>query len=174
LEQARGSPVLGVTLDYQLAAHCGDAHPHIAAACGGNSPQLLALAAALLGRDTLTNDAISKATGDTDGESQPTMTQIIQQAHFKPPGSRCAFLWHQDSVFRRFHYGDFVDVNGRGSYCNIAIAIDAEFAPVDASGVPRGFGPVGHNGLGLFRLQFPEVLTFAYFYSICWISGSFL
>lgn len=109
------------TLELLLAAHCGSAHPSLARLGGGDHPKLLALAAALLD--------LAPAPGQQ-------MTQIIQQAHFKPPGSSCAFPWHQDSTFRRVHQGDFVDTNGRGSYCNISVAVDTEFL----------HGPGDHNG----------------------------
>jgi hypothetical protein len=96
---------LGSIRDTLLAAHCGAAHADLEALGGGDqSPDLLALAAALLDRDVL-------AKGKGEGEAVQ-LTQIIQQAHFKPPLTSCAFPWHQDSLFRRFHQGDFVDVNG--------------------------------------------------------------
>ena len=118
------------SFDLKLAAHCGTAHPTLAALGGDENPKLLAVAAALLG---INPDADERA-----------MVQIIQQAHFKGPGSKCAFVWHQDSQFRRFHWGDFIDTNGRGSYVNIAVAMDGEFA---SDGINPAITPDGdHNG----------------------------
>eukprot|EP00038_Savillea_parva_P020474 m.31467 g.31467 ORF g.31467 m.31467 type:complete len:342 (+) comp4804_c0_seq1:62-1087(+) len=120
LEDALANPSLDTTLELLLAAHCGEAHEDLEALGGGNdSKDLLALATALLDREVLVQ-------GAADGKPA-ALTQIIQQAHFKPPMTSCSFPWHQDSLFRRVHHGDFVDVNGRGSYCNISIAIDPEF-----------------------------------------------
>ena len=118
--------------DFKLAAHCGAAHPDLAELSGDDNPKLLALAAALLG------------IYDQNGDKNRSMIQIIQQAHFKAPGSKCSFPWHQDSTFRRVYQGDFVDTNGRGSYVNIAIAVDAEFA---RGGIDPAITPDGeHNG----------------------------
>lgn len=104
MEQALADPSLDRTLELLLAAHCGSAHPTLEALGGKSNPDLLALATAVLNREVL-------AKGVDDGEAVK-MTQIIQQAHFKPPRTSCAFPWHQDSLFRRVHHGDFVDVNG--------------------------------------------------------------
>jgi hypothetical protein len=137
------------TLDHfhlMLAAHVGCGVPDLEAiGGGGDSAKLIALATSLMKRDALESNLRS-------GE-KPQLTQIIQQAHFKPPQSACEFKWHQDSQFRGFHFGHFKDVNGRGSYCNIAIAIDGEFNGGE-SGSNRGEhnGPLGvvpgvHDGV---------------------------
>jgi len=54
-----------------------------------------------------------------------TMHQLINQAHFKMPGDGVRFPWHQDSEHRRYGQPVWTDVNGRGSYVQTAIAIDA-------------------------------------------------
>jgi ectoine hydroxylase-related dioxygenase (phytanoyl-CoA dioxygenase family) len=53
-----------------------------------------------------------------------TMNQLINQAHYKMPGDGVEFEWHQDSTHRRYGHPDWIDVNGRGSYVQTAIAID--------------------------------------------------
>ena len=54
-----------------------------------------------------------------------TMNQLINQAHFKMPGDGVKFGWHQDSTHRRYGQPVWTDVNGRGSYVQTAVAIDA-------------------------------------------------
>ncbi len=54
-----------------------------------------------------------------------TMNQLINQAHFKMPGDGVKFAWHQDSTHRRYGQPVWTDVNGRGSYVQTAVAIDA-------------------------------------------------
>ena len=70
----------------------------------GSDPRLLALASGLLG--------------------SAEMSQLINQAHFKLPGDGVAFPWHQDSTHRRYGTPEWKDVNGRGSYVQIIIALD--------------------------------------------------
>lgn len=53
-----------------------------------------------------------------------TVVQLIQQAHFKLPGDQVAFAWHQDASNRRYGSDLWTDVNGRGSFVQIAVAVD--------------------------------------------------
>ncbi len=71
----------------------------------GNDPRILRIA-----RDVL----------DTE-----TPVQIIQQAHYKLPGDGVSFKWHQDASNRRYGTDLWEDINGRGSFVQIAIAVDA-------------------------------------------------
>ena len=82
---------------------CGAAEPVLARY--GADPRLLALAAPLLGTTE--------------------MQQLINQAHFKLPGDDVKFPWHQDSTHRGYGGPHWRDVNGRGSYVQTVIAIDA-------------------------------------------------
>jgi ectoine hydroxylase-related dioxygenase (phytanoyl-CoA dioxygenase family) len=52
------------------------------------------------------------------------LNQIINQAHFKMPGERIEFKWHQDSEHRRYGTDMWKDVDGRGSYVQTILAID--------------------------------------------------
>ncbi len=70
----------------------------------GKDRRLLQLAAPLLGSDR--------------------MQQLINQAHYKRPGTGISFAWHQDATHRGMHKGLFDDVNGHGSYVQIALAVD--------------------------------------------------
>jgi ectoine hydroxylase-related dioxygenase (phytanoyl-CoA dioxygenase family) len=82
---------------------CGGADPVLLRY--GGDPRLLAMAAQLLG--------------------SRTMNQLINQAHFKAPGDNIQFPWHQDSTHRGYGGPGWEDVNGRGSYVQLATAIDA-------------------------------------------------
>ena len=53
------------------------------------------------------------------------MDQLINQAHFKLPGDGVRFEWHQDCLHRRYGTDEWTDVNGRGSFLEIIVAIDA-------------------------------------------------
>ena len=81
---------------------CGAAEPVLLAF--GGDPRLVAMAAQLLG--------------------SATMSQLINQAHFKLPGDGVAFPWHQDSTHRRYGTPEWKDVNGRGSYVQTVLALD--------------------------------------------------
>ena len=81
---------------------CGAAEPALAPY--GQDPRFLAIAAELLGSTQL--------------------VQLIQQAHYKMPGDDVGFAWHQDASNRRFGTDLWTDVNGRGSFLQIALAID--------------------------------------------------
>lgn len=52
------------------------------------------------------------------------LNQIINQAHFKMPGERIEFKWHQDSEHRRYGTEMWKDVDGRGSYVQTVVAVD--------------------------------------------------
>ncbi|MED5370655.1 MAG: phytanoyl-CoA dioxygenase family protein [Myxococcota bacterium] len=90
---------------------CGAAQPEIAAL--GSDPRFLAQATQALGSDAL--------------------VQIIQQAHFKFPGDGVDFRWHQDASNRRYGSELWTDVNGRGSFLQMVVAVDpmtAENGPI--------------------------------------------
>ena len=82
---------------------CGAAAPALSAL--GGADRLVQIACALMG------------VGAVD--------QLINQAHFKQPGDAVAFRWHQDSVHRRYGTDLWTDVTGRGSFVEIAAAVDA-------------------------------------------------
>ena len=71
----------------------------------GTDPRLLEPAAQLLGSDA--------------------MHQLLSQAHFKRPGDGVVFGWHQDIQHRDKGMGTWVDVNGRGSFVQTLIVLDA-------------------------------------------------
>ncbi len=52
------------------------------------------------------------------------VVQLIQQAHFKLPGDGVAFAWHQDASNRRYGTDLWTDVDGFGSFVQIAVAVD--------------------------------------------------
>ena len=104
---------------------CGAAEPVLSHF--GCDPRLVQFAAQLLGSNT--------------------MSQLINQAHFKLPGDGVAFPWHQDSTHRRYGQAEWRDVNGRGSYVQIATALDdvtADSGPIEFI---RGSARLGHLGL---------------------------
>ena len=91
----------------------------------GSDPRLVHLACQLLGSDSV--------------------QQLIHQAHYKDPGGNVAFGWHQDSEHRGMSRGEFVDLNGNGSYVQIACAVDdvtMENGPVQ---MIHGTGQLGHQ-----------------------------
>lgn len=69
--------------------------------------------------------------------------QLINQAHFKFPGDRVEFEWHQDSKHRRYGTDLWTDVNGWGSFVETATAVD----PMTSENGPLQFIP-GSNNLG--------------------------
>ncbi len=97
---------------------CGAAEPVLSRF--GMDPRLLSLAAWVLG--------------------SPRMHQLINQAHFKLPGDGVRFEWHQDSTHRRYGTPEWTDVTGRGSFVEIATALD----PVDEDNGPLRFIPRSH------------------------------
>lgn len=50
--------------------------------------------------------------------------QLICQTHFKLPGDKVAFPWHQDAENRKLGTDFWRDVNGQGSYVQTALAVD--------------------------------------------------
>lgn len=81
---------------------CGGASPTLARL--GDDPRILRLAAEALRRSS--------------------MVQLIQQAHFKLPGDEVDFPLHQDASNRRFGTDEWTDVDGRGSFIQIAMPVD--------------------------------------------------
>ncbi len=81
---------------------CGAAAPELG--CYGADERFVGLAAEVLG-------------------SRPVV-QLIQQAHYKLPGDGVDFAWHQDASNRRYGTELFTDVNGRGSFVQLAVAVD--------------------------------------------------
>jgi ectoine hydroxylase-related dioxygenase (phytanoyl-CoA dioxygenase family) len=81
---------------------CGGSEPALAQL--GRAPQLLSVAAQLLGSNEL--------------------DQLINQAHIKRPGDGLYFSFHQDSYHRRYGTPEFSDLNGRGSFVQALTAID--------------------------------------------------
>ncbi len=84
------------------------------------------------------------------------MKQLINQAHFKRPGSGVAFGWHQDSRHRGIGSGRFEDVNGRGSYVQMAIALDDVTAESGPLSFVRGSQRLGHIDDGSIGAEFVD------------------
>ena len=101
---------------------CGAAEPVLSEL--GSDPRLIAIAAQVLGSDTV--------------------EQLINQAHFKFPGDGVRFAWHQDSVHRRYGTPFWRDVNGRGSFVEIATAVDRMTEENGPLGFIEGTGSAGH------------------------------
>ena len=97
---------------------CGVAEPSLRL---GGDPRFLCIARAALG----TNDVV----------------QLIQQAHFKLPGDEVDFAWHQDASNRRYGSPEWTDTNGRGSFVQIALAID----PMNAENGGLSVLPASHR-----------------------------
>lgn len=70
----------------------------------GQSPEILQRVAQILSGDQL--------------------MQIICQTHFKLPGDKVAFPWHQDAENRKLGTDFWQDVTGQGSYVQTALAVD--------------------------------------------------
>jgi ectoine hydroxylase-related dioxygenase (phytanoyl-CoA dioxygenase family) len=70
-----------------------------------------------------------------------TPVQIIQQAHYKLPGDGVAFKWHQDASNRRYGSELWKDLNGHGSFVQVAIAVD----PMSADNGGLSFIPGSHR-----------------------------
>lgn len=83
---------------------CGGAEPVLAPY--GADPRFVRLAVEALGVDPV--------------------VQLIQQAHFKLPHDGVDFAWHQDASNRRYGTDLWRDVDGRGSFVQIAFAIDPQ------------------------------------------------
>ena len=52
------------------------------------------------------------------------LQQLINQVHFKLPGDGVAFAWHQDAQHRRYGTDLWTDINGRGSFVEMATLLD--------------------------------------------------
>ena len=83
------------------------------------------------GRD----EKLLSVVGDLLGCQQ--VNQLINQIHYKKPGTAVKFDWHQDCQHRGIASGKFTDVLGNGSYVQIAVAVD----DVAADSGPLGFLP---------------------------------
>lgn len=77
--------------------------------------------------------------------------QQINQIHYKKPGTAVAFKWHQDAQHRGIARGVWEDVDGKGSYVQIALAID----DVTEKTGPLGFVP-GSNKHGFLGALYDE------------------
>ena len=75
------------------------------------------------------------------------MDQLISQAHFKLPADGVGFGWHQDSDHRRYGTDEWTDVNGRGSFVQTLIAVDAMTEENGPLMVVPGSGRKGHQYL---------------------------
>ncbi len=69
------------------------------------------------------------------------VVQLIQQAHYKLPGDGVDFAWHQDASNRRFGTDLFDDVNGRGSFVQVVVAVD----PMTPANGPLQMLPGSHR-----------------------------
>jgi hypothetical protein len=81
--------------------------------CGGASEVL-----ARCGGDARFVELAAEALGSVE------LVQLIQQAHFKLPGDGVGFGWHQDASNRRYGSAEWTDVDGRGSFVQLGLAID--------------------------------------------------
>ena len=72
------------------------------------------------------------------------MEQLINQAHYKMPGDNISFPWHQDIEHRGAKLGNFTDINGKGSYVQIAIPLDNVTANNGPVGMIPGSCTLGH------------------------------
>lgn len=69
--------------------------------------------------------------------------QLINQVHFKLPGDGVAFAWHQDAQHRRYGTEQWTDVNGRGSFVEIATLLDDNTADNGPLQFVRGSSQLG-------------------------------
>lgn len=82
--------------------------------CGAVEKYLLDVA-----KDSRITIPVSQLLGSTK------LNQIINQAHFKMPGEKIDFKWHQDSEHRRYGTEMWKDVNGEGSFVQTLMAVDS-------------------------------------------------
>lgn len=80
---------------------------------GGHSPYLLKI-----GMDKRILNPVSQLLGTS------SFDHLLNQAHFKRPGDKVIFDWHQDIQHRDKGPGTWMDVNGRGSYVQTALTVD--------------------------------------------------
>lgn len=81
---------------------------------GGHAPYLLEV-----GRDPRIIRAVSRLL------NSKKFDHLLNQAHFKRPGDKVIFDWHQDIQHRDKGPGTWTDVNGKGSYVQTALTVDA-------------------------------------------------
>jgi len=74
------------------------------------------------------------------------MDQMIMQCHYKRPSSGVKFDWHQDASHRGMGSGNFKDLNGWGSYVQIAIAVDQVTPESGPLRFVPGSSKLGHLG----------------------------
>lgn len=98
--------------------------------CGAVERYLLDLA-----KDTRITKPVSQLLGSDK------LNQIINQAHFKMPGEKVEFKWHQDSEHRRYGTDMWNDVNGQGSFVQTILAIDT----MSSENGPLMFIPESHT-----------------------------
>ena len=70
-----------------------------------------------------------------------SFVQLIQQAHFKLPGDGVDFGYHQDASNRRYGSELFTDVDGRGSFVQLGLAVD----PMTSGNGPLRVVPGSHR-----------------------------
>ncbi len=75
------------------------------------------------------------------------LQQLINQVHFKLPGDGVAFGWHQDAQHRRYGTDLWRDVNGQGSFVEIATLLDDATADNGPLQFVRGSHRRGYLGL---------------------------
>jgi hypothetical protein len=98
----------------QGGAHAGETRIDRIVWAGAAEPELLAW-----GQDPRLLLPVAELLGTRE------MQHIINQIHYKLPGDGVEFPWHQDSSHRRYGTPEWRDVNGRGSYVQTVVAIDA-------------------------------------------------
>ena len=81
--------------------------------CGAIEPLLMKYS-----RDKRIMPLVSELLGSKEAN------HLINQIHFKMPNDGMEFPFHQDSKHRRFGTSHWKDVNGKGSYVNVILAID--------------------------------------------------
>ncbi len=77
----------------------------------------------------------------------PQLQQLINQVHFKLPGDGVAFGWHQDAQHRRYGTELWRDVNGQGSFVEIATLLDDATADNGPMQFVQGSHRRGYLGL---------------------------
>lgn len=80
---------------------------------GGTEPALLNA-----GRDERIVSNVGKLMGCSE------LDHIINQVHMKYPDPQAIYPYHQDSTHRRYGTNEWSDINGKGSFMQVFIAID--------------------------------------------------
>jgi len=104
---------------------------------GAAEPELLRF-----GRDPRLLAVVREALGGPERADH-----LVCQSHFKLPGDGTWFPWHQDSTHRGHGTPDWEDVNGRGSYVQTLVAVDAATRLNGPVEFLRGSHRGGHLGL---------------------------